>query len=123
MPTIRPLWRALLAVFLTVTLAAVPVVGVEHAHAAPAEVGRIAPAYPDLVSEQVSDLAVPAERTGDDAAAGPCGACCCHASLARWDFPALSVSRTCGRTLDGIRAIAFDSVTSETLPKPPRTFA
>lgn len=123
MPTIRPLWRALLTVFLTVTLVVVSAAGAGHAHAGPPQVGQTASVHPDLVLQPVGAPSDRAERAGDDAAAGPCGACCCHASLAHWDPPAVPVSWKRERTLAGIRAIAFDSVTPETLPEPPRTFA
>lgn len=123
MPTIRPLWRALLTVFLTVMLVGVSVANAGHGHAGHAPIGPAASAHHDGVPEQVGDLSNHAERTGDDGAAGPCGCCCHQASIVRWDSPAVPVSWRLARTLVGIRAIAFDSVAPETLPEPPRTFA
>lgn len=128
MSATRSLWRSLLTVFLTVTLVAFSVAGAGHAHAGIPHVGHAqvtAAGHAEASGpEQALDLSDRAERAGDEAAASPCGLnCCCHVSFVRWDFPAVAVGWKPGRTLVGIRKVAFDSLVPETLPEPPRSFA
>ncbi|OAH25833.1 hypothetical protein AX289_30410 [Methylorubrum populi] len=123
----RSLWRSLLTVFQIVVLVAFSVAGAGHSHVTTHHVGHDTSAsvvYQEPSEPaQVDDVAGHAERSTDEAAASPCGPCCCPGSFARWDCLTVAVAWNPERTLAGIRKVTFDSVVAETLPEPPRTFA
>lgn len=127
MSATRYFWRVLLTVVQIATLVAVPAAGAGHAHAGACHVGHPAAVvgYQDpLSSDWLGGLSEHAERSGDDASDARCGMnCCCQASLRRWESLTVPVSWILERTLAGIREVAFDSISPETLPEPPRTIA
>ncbi|MEE7464994.1 hypothetical protein MFUR16E_29260 [Methylobacterium fujisawaense] len=123
MSAVRSHWRSLLTVFQIVALVAFSVAGVGHSHAGGTHAGHSVVSAVGHTETVISDLAGDvADRAGDDATSD-CGLCCCHASFGRWDASAATVTWKPGRTLAGIRAVAFKSVASERLPEPPRTIA
>jgi hypothetical protein len=124
----RTHWRLLLTVFLTATLAVFSVLGAGHAYAGSrhaTHAHRVSAGHPEAPGpDRAFDVSDRAERADDDAPASPCGLnCCCQASLARWEPLAPAVGWKPGRLLAGIREVAFDSLSPETPPEPPRTFA
>ncbi|AWN35160.1 hypothetical protein [Methylobacterium radiodurans] len=129
MSATRSLWRELLTIVQVVMFAAFSMAGAGHAHAGASHAGYPKVAVVDHSDKSDAELSRGLsddveQRDNGDASAAQCGmSCCCQASLARWYCAAVPVSWRLERTLAGIRVVAFDSVSPETLPEPPRTFA
>lgn len=123
----RPLWHSLLTIFQIVVLVVVSMVGAGHSHQGAARVENATTATVALVvaqeAEQIGTVADRSDPFSDEAAAGPCGLCCCQAPIVRWAAYAVAVTWKPERRLSGLRAVAFDSLHPETLSEPPRSFA
>lgn len=131
MPTARSLWRSLLTVFQIVALVAFSVAASGHSHAGTGPLGHdhrhghaAMSAHGEAAgAEHGTAISDHGERAGEESASGPCGLHCCHVSVLRAEDGAVTVSWMPERRLAGIPSVAFDSVTAEALPEPPRTLA
>lgn len=123
MVTARTLWRSLLTVVQIATLVAFMVSGAAHAYAGHGHASSVShsdaskAARPYVLSQRM-------DPAGGETSAPACGLkCCCQAAAVRCEGWGAAVGWRFEQRLTGHRTVAFASVSSETLPEPPRSFA